>query len=120
MPGREDRETMKRTAEEIAAAKWYREQAAWNEEHAKRYTERIAWCNENLARERKSDREFMQAVWARGVLTKWEMAAYGDPKAYRSSETEYYLKQRRQCYKWRKHYRDTAEHCRRAAAMYEA
>lgn len=83
-------------------ANWYREQIEWNKKV-------IGWCNREieyltreLERSRKDDRELVEWVWSKGVVTEWEIRTYGNGSKYQSTETHKNLLARRREYLKRK------------------
>ena len=46
----------------------------------------LAFAKRQLARERKSDKEFVEYIWSRGVVTETEMRLFCK-KGYKSNET---------------------------------
>lgn len=95
---------------------WYEHQIEW-------YNKVIGWCNRNieyltrqLERNRKDDREMVEWVWSKGVVTEWEIKTYGSK--YQSAETHKNLLARRREYLERKKaYRKIAEYKRLLAEM---
>lgn len=66
----------------------------------------IAFANEMLKSQRERDRELVEWVWSKGVLTKLDMEVF--TKDFKSSETKYWEKDRRH---W---YRERAKNIKRA------
>lgn len=63
----------------------------------------IAWANEDIKRERESDRRLYEWVWSKGVLTKWDMKWYGMPLAqFKSHNTRKYINDRARYYRHKK------------------
>lgn len=99
-------------------AKWYEEMAAWDDKQIAHYSDEIEHLNREIQRERKEDREMVAHVWSRGVLTRWEMATYGDPAKYCGAELWRLLMERNKAYRERNKYRREAEKDRAQAERY--
>ena len=79
-----------------------KKEVAWNEKYLESIERDIAWDNKMIKSERKKDRELCEYIWGKGVLDKWQMKIYGDPKKYVGSETKTYIGYRAQEYRRRK------------------
>lgn len=77
-------------------------------------TEDIKMCNEELAKQRKKDREFVEWIWSSGVVTEWEMNYYN--KDYKSEDTKRILKRRAFEYRFRKSLENYNKHFRKSLA----
>ena len=66
----------------------------------------IAMSNKNIARLRKEDKEMVEFVWGKGVLTELDMRIWGKPEKYAGVETKKEISRRNKAYRWRK--KDTA------------
>lgn len=59
----------------------------------------IKWLNKRIAEQRKEDRELVEYVWSKGVVTKHDMEVF--TKDFKSSEMKELLKMRDREYAWR-------------------
>lgn len=101
-------------------AEQYKDLEKWDLEQIEHYSGEIEYLGREIAKERKACRDIVKRVWAQGVLTRFEMAHYSDPAKYQSNALEKLLKERRQAYKWRKYFREQAEHEKTQAAHWES
>lgn len=82
---------------------WYEKQVAWYKEQIEWENKHIAWLTRDIEDGRKRDREMVEWVWSKGVLTEWQMKTYGDPKKYESADTHERVLMRRRAYRSRKY-----------------
>lgn len=82
---------------------FYKEQVEWYKKQIEWDNKQIAWITKEIEDGRKRDREMVEWVWSKGVLTEWQMRAYGNPKKYESADTHERILARRRAYRSRKH-----------------
>lgn len=79
---------------------FYEKQIEYYKHNVEWCTEQIAWETSMLEKYRKTDRELVEYVWSKGVVTKVEASIFH--KGYQSEDTKQALKFRRKYYLWRK------------------
>lgn len=107
----------------MATAKEWKEifekMVAFDEEQIEFYSKEIEREGKYLKQYRAEDREHLEWVWGRGVLTKWEMECYGD-KSYKGRDTKDAERRRNRAYRQRKYYRAKLEEHRKSLEEWEA
>ena len=86
---------------------FYESEITFNKNHIAWCDKMIAYCNEMLKSCRKDDRDLVQHIWARGVVTELEMKIFN--KDYVSSDTQFYIDDRKFYYKSRRKARKQLE-----------
>lgn len=96
-------------------AEYYKGQIEWDKRQLEWERKDLEWNNREIASERAKDRELVEYVWSKGVLTMIDFKIYGDPKKYVGTKTRQYMKWRLGNYKRIKYYerqieRDTQQY----------
>ena len=74
---------------------WHKKFLAYDEKE-------LEYIKEALKRERKRDKELLEHVWSKGVLTRTDWCIWGDKEHYVGAETRKLLNQRQHVYRSRK------------------
>ena len=83
------------TREEIRD--FYERQVAFYTREIETSSDMIKLINDNLKMSRKSDRELVERIWNRGVVTERDMEIFN--KDFQGRDTKYYLKDREYWYR---------------------
>ena len=93
-------------------------QIEWHEKFLAHDEWELEYIKEELKRSRKADKELIEHIWAKGVLTKTDWYIWGDPDHYVSAETRKLMNRRQHVYRSRKRNLEWIEHYKKEVIAY--
>ena len=84
---------------------FYKHEVEYNREQVEWYRKQIKYVNRQLERSRQGDKELIEFIWGRGVVTKLDWECFiSKGKDYMSGETRKLMNERARYYRKCKYY----------------